>query len=166
MKIKKYLGMFLSLIYMDLVFNLFAYDSYLRTSIINIFLFSVVNSFIVLLITSLFCEKVNKIMTYIVYIFLWFWYSLYYIFYKVFVTPFSIALFRQSDQTLKFGKNIIISILQNIHIVLLFLVPVILLIVFRKKIKFDRFKLKEILMYVCLFMISIGIYIFRQIMYL
>lgn len=146
---------------MDLVFNLFAYDSYLRTSIINIFLFSVVNSFIVLLITSLFCEKVNKIMTYIVYIFLWFWYSLYYIFYKVFVTPFSIALFRQSDQTLKFGMNIIISILQNIHIVLLFLVPVILLIVFRKKIKFDRFKLKEILMYVCLFMISIGIYIFN-----
>ena len=161
MKIKKYLGICLSLIYMDLVFNLFAYDSYLRTSIINIFLFSVVNSFIVLLITSLFCEKVNKIMTYIVYIFLWFWYSLYYIFYKVFVTPFSIALFRQSDQTLKFGKNIIISILQNIHIVLLFLVPVILLIVFRKKIKFDRFKLKEILMYVCLFMISIGIYIFN-----
>ena len=161
MKIKKYLGICLSLIYMDLVFNLFAYDSYLRTSIINIFLFSVVNSFIVLLITSLFSEKVNKIMTYIVYIFLWFWYSLYYIFYKVFVTPFSIALFRQSDQTLKFGKNIIISILQNIHIVLLFLVPVILLIVFRKKIKFDRFKLKEILMYVCLFMISIGIYIFN-----
>lgn len=161
MKIKKYLGICLSLIYMDLVFNLFAYDSYLRTSIINIFLFSIVNSFIILLITSLFSEKVNKIMTYIVYIFLWFWYSLYYIFYKVFVTPFSIALFRQSDQTLKFGKNIIISILQNIHIVLLFLVPVILLIVFRKKIKFDRFKLKEILMYVCLFMISIGIYIFN-----
>ena len=161
MKIKKYLGICLSLIYMDLVFNLFAYDSYLRTSIINIFLFSVVNSFIVLLITSLFSEKVNKIMTYIFYIFLWFWYSLYYIFYKVFVTPFSIALFRQSDQTLKFGKNIIISILQNIHIVLLFLVPVILLIVFRKKIRFDRFKLKEILMYVCLFMISIGIYIFN-----
>ena len=161
MKIKKYLGICLSLIYMDLVFNLFAYDSYLRTSIINIFLFSIVNSFIILLITSLFSEKVNKIMTYIVYIFLWFWYSLYYIFYKVFITPFSIALFRQSDQTLKFGKNIIISILQNIHIVLLFLVPVILLIVFRKKIKFDRFKLKEILMYVCLFMVSIGIYVFN-----
>lgn len=161
MKIKKYLGICLSLIYMDLVFNLFAYDSYLRTSIINIFLFSIVNSFIILLITSLFSEKVNKIMTYIVYIFLWFWYSLYYIFYKVFITPFSIALFRQSDQTLKFGKNIIISILHNIHIVLLFLVPVILLIVFRKKIKFDRFKLKEILMYLCLFMISIGIYVFN-----
>lgn len=161
MKIKKYLGICLSLIYMDLVFNLFAYDSYLRTSIINIFLFSIVNSFIILLITSLFSEKVNKIMTYIVYIFLWFWYSLYYIFYKVFITPFSIALFRQSDQTLKFGKNIIISILQNIHIVLLFLVPVILLIVFRKKIKFDRLKLKEMLMYLCLFMISIGIYVFN-----
>ena len=79
MKIKKYLYIFLSLIYMDLVFNLFAYDSYLRTSIINIFLFTIINSFIILLITSIFNKKVNKIMTYIVYIFLWFWYSLYYI---------------------------------------------------------------------------------------
>lgn len=105
MKIKKYLYIFLSLIYMDLVFNLFAYDSYLRTSIINIFLFTIINSFIILLITSIFNKKVNKIMTYIVYIFLWFWYSLYYIFYKIFVTPFSIALFRQSDQTLKFGRT-------------------------------------------------------------
>ena len=141
MKIKKYLYIFLSLIYMDLVFNLFAYDIYLRTSIINIFLFTIINSFIILLITSIFNKKVNKIMTYIVYIFLWFWYSLYYIFYKIFVTPFSIALFRQSDQTLKFGKNIIISILQNIHIVLLFLLPVILLIIYNKKIKYNRYKI-------------------------
>lgn len=148
MKIKKYLYIFLSLIYMDLVFNLFAYDSYLRTSIINIFLFTIINSFIILLITSIFNKKVNKIMTYIVYIFLWFWYSLYYIFYKIFVTPFSIALFRQSDQTLKFGKNIIISILQNIHIVLLFLLPVILLIIYNKKIKYNRYKIKDILIYI------------------
>ena len=159
MKIKKYLYIFLSLIYMDLVFNLFAYDSYLRTSIINIFLFTIINSFIILLITSIFNKKVNKIMTYIVYIFLWFWYSLYYIFYKIFVTPFSIALFRQSDQTLKFGKNIIISILQNIHIVLLFLLPVILLIIYNKKIKYNRYKIKDILIYICLFIVSIGIYI-------
>lgn len=159
MKIKKYLYIFLSLIYMDLVFNLFAYDIYLRTSIINIFLFTIINSFIILLITSIFNKKFNKIMTYIVYIFLWFWYSLYYIFYKIFVTPFSIALFRQSDQTLKFGKNIIISILQNIHIVLLFLLPVILLIIYNKKIKYNRYKIKDILIYICLFIVSIGIYI-------
>ena len=143
MKLKKYLYVLLSLVYLDLVFNLFTYDTYLRSSIINIFLFSVVNAAFITFITSLFSGKVNKIITYIIYIILWFWYSLHYVFYKVLVTPFSIALFRQTDQTLKFGKNIIISILQNIHTILLFLLPVILLIIFRKKIKFDNFKLRN-----------------------
>ena len=159
MKMKKYLYILLSLIYMDLVFNLFAYDNYLKTSVINMTLFAVLNAFIILLLTSIFSKKVNKIITYVIYGFMWFWYSLYYIFYKVFITPFSIALFRQSDQTLKFGKNIIISILQNIHIVILFLIPLILLIVFKKKINYDKSKLKDIGAYICLFIISCSIYV-------
>ena len=159
MKMKKYLYILLSLIYMDLVFNLFAYDNYLKTSVINMILFAVLNAFIILILTSIFSKKVNKIITYVIYGFMWFWYSLYYIFYKVFITPFSIALFRQSDQTLKFGKNIIISILQNIHIVILFLIPLILLIVFKKKINYDKSKLKDIGAYICLFIISCSIYV-------
>ena len=159
MKMKKYLYILLSLIYMDLVFNLFAYDNYLKTSVINMTLFAVLNAFIILILTSIFSKKVNKIITYVIYGFMWFWYSLYYIFYKVFITPFSISLFRQSDQTLKFGKNIIISILQNIHIVILFLIPLILLIVFKKKINYDKSKLKDIGAYICLFIISCSIYV-------
>ena len=159
MKYKKYLYVLLSLIYLDLVFNLFAYDTYLRSSIINIFLFSVVNAAFICLFTSLFKAKVNKIITYIIYAFLWFWYSLHYVFYKVFITPFSIALFRQTDQTLKFGKNIIISILQNIHVIILFFVPVMLLIVLDKKIKYDRFKLKRTLIYVGIFIMACGLYL-------
>ena len=159
MKYKKYLYILLSLVYLDLIFNLFTYDTYLRSSIINIFLFSIVNAAFILIITNLFSSKVNKIFTYIIYIFLWFWYSLHYVFYKVLVTPFSIALFRQTDQTLKFGKNIVISILQNLHVIILFLLPVILLIIFRKKIKYDKFKLSNIFIYVGLFIISMGLYI-------
>ena len=159
MKYKKYLYILLSLVYLDLIFNLFTYDTYLRSSIINIFLFSIVNAAFILIVTNLFSSKVNKIFTYIIYIILWFWYSLHYVFYKVLVTPFSIALFRQTDQTLKFGKNIVISILQNLHVIILFLLPVILLIIFRKKIKYDKFKLSNIFIYVGLFIIAVGIYI-------
>ena len=63
MKMKKYLYILLSLIYMDLVFNLFAYDNYLKTSVINMTLFAVLNAFIILLLTSIFSKKVNKIIT-------------------------------------------------------------------------------------------------------
>ena len=159
MKFKKYLYILISLLYLDLIFNLFAYDTYLRSSIFNIILFDMINAGVLCIVTSLFKEKINKIIIYIIYGILWFWYSLYYVFYKVFITPFSIALFRQADQTLKFPKNIILSIIQNMHILILFLIPIIILIVFRKKIKFDKVKLKELLIYLLLLIISIGLYL-------
>ena len=152
---KKYVFILLSLIYFDVIFNFFAYDKYLFSSAINMLLFAIVNAFFILIITGLFNGKVNKIITYIIYLILWIWYSFHYIFYKVLITPFSIALFRQSDQTLKFGKNIIISIVSNIHIMLLFLIPMIILLIFKKKIYYDRFKGKEVLFSIILFIISI-----------
>ena len=159
MKFKKYLYILLSLLYLDLVFNLFAYDTYLRSSIFNIVFFDMANAAIIWILTSFFKDKINKIITYVVYAILWFWYGLYYVFYKVFITPFSIALFRQADQTLKFGKNVIISILQNMHVITLFFVPIIILIVFRKKIKFDKIKLKSILGYLLVLIVTISLYV-------
>ena len=159
MKYKRYFYVLLSLLYLDLVFNLFAYDTYLKTAIINIFLFDVVNSFIIFLITSLFSEKANKIITYVIFSILWFWYSLHYVFYSIFITPFSILLFRQTEQVFKFAKTMIMLILQNMHVILLFLLPVILMIIFRKKIKFERIKIKELVIFALLFILSIGIYI-------
>lgn len=147
MKLKKLLIVYISLLYLDVIFNLFTYEMYLRGTIFNILFFDLIQAGIITIIISLFKEKVNKIISYVVYGFLWFWYSLFYIFYKVFITPFSIALFRQSDQTLAFGGNIIIAILENIHIVILFLIPVIVLIIGRKKEWFNKVDVKNGLMY-------------------
>lgn len=159
MKLKKYLYVLLSLLYFNIIFNLFTYDSYLRSSFINIFLFDLINAAFITILISMFNEKINRIMTYIVYIFLWIWYSIYYVFYHVFITPFSISLFRQSDQVLKFGKSVIISILENIHVILLFLLPVILLIIFKKKIIYKLSSKKYIGIFGCMFIIFIGMYL-------
>ena len=159
MKLKKYLYILLSLLYLDLIFNLFTYDTYLRSSIINIVLFTLCNAGFICIITSIFNDKINKIMVYIVYTLLFVWYGLHYVFYKVLLTPFSITLFKQSDQVLKFGKNILISILQNLHVLLLFALPLILIIVFRKKITFEKEKMKYILVYLIIFVIYSGIYV-------
>ena len=159
MQFKRYLYILLSLLYLDLIFNLFAYNNYLFTSVINIFLFDVINAFIIFILKNIFKDKINKINTYIIYLILWFWYGLHYVFYKVFITPFSIALFRQSDQTLKFAKNIIISILQNSPILILFLIPFLCLICFKKKIKFDKIDTKSVLRYALVMVLCIGAYI-------
>ena len=145
MKLKRYLFILFSLLYFDLIFNLFTYDSYLRTSFINIVLFCLINSFLIYIVTSIWKDKVNKIITYVIYTFMAFWYSLYYVFYRVLLTPFSIALFRQTDQVLDFGKELILLILQNSYVILLFFVPLILFIVFRKKIFKTRLIGKKIL---------------------
>ena len=160
MKLKKYLWILLSLLYLDLIFNLFSYDSYLRESILNISLFCLVNSFIIYILTSVWNDKVNKIFTYVIYGFIGFWYSLYYVFYNLLLTPFSVALFRQTDQAMAFPKSIILAILENIHIILFMFVPLILFIIFRNKI-FKRWKLslKEVLVSICLLMVSISVYV-------
>ena len=75
MKFKKYIFILLSLMYLDLIFNMFAYDTYLRTSIINMVVFAIANAFVITILTSIFNEKVNRIMAIIIYAILWFWYS-------------------------------------------------------------------------------------------
>ena len=159
MSIKKYLCILASVAYLDIVYNLFTYDMYLRSSIINILLFNLVGATIIYLLTSLFSEKVNKIIAFIIYIFLMVWYSTYFIFYKIFITPFSITLFGQSDQVLKFGGSLVMSILTNIYMVILFSVPIILLVVFRKKIRFESFYLKNFLITLGVLIASILVYI-------
>jgi len=160
MKLKKYLCILLSLLYLDLVFNLFSYDSYLRESILNISLFCLINSFIIYILTSIWNDKVNKIFSYVIYGFIGFWYSLYYVFYNLLLTPFSVALFRQTDQAMAFPKSIIMAILENSYVILLMFVPLVLFIVFRKKIFREwRLSLKDICLSGLLLVLSVSIYI-------
>ena len=159
MKLKRYLFVLLSLIYLDLVFNLFSYDMYLRSSIFNILFFDLVNAAFISLIIGLFKPKVSKIIVNVIYLILGIWYSFHYIFYKVLHTPFSIVLFRQSDQPLQFGGTIVTSILQNIYMIVLFLLPFILLLVFKKRIKFEKVLLKEKIKYGVLFILTIGLFL-------
>ena len=159
MQWKKYLCILLSLLYFDLIFNLFAYDSYLRTSFINISLFCLINSFIIFIITSIWSDKVNRIITYIIYSIFPIWYGLYYVFYKLLLTPFSIALFRQADQALTFSKNIIVAIIQNIYVVLLFFVPLIVFVVFKRKLFRKKLIGKEIFISIVGLILAINIYV-------
>jgi len=159
MKLKKYLFILLSLLYFDLIFNLFSYDNYLRESILNISLYCLVNSFVIYILTSIWNDKVNKIITYVIYTILPVWYGLYYVFYNLLLTPFSIALFRQTDQALKFSNNIVNAILVNMHVILLLFVPLILFVIFRKKLFRDRLVSREIFGYAMAFVLSVNIYV-------
>ena len=135
---RKYFYVLLSLLYFELIFHLFMYDNYLRSSIINIILYCLINSFIIYILTSVWKEKVNRIFTYTIYTVLALWYSLHYIFYNLLQSPFSLSLFALSDQAATFSKNVVIGILENFYIIILLFVPLILFIIFKKKMVCDN----------------------------
>lgn len=145
--------------YFDLLFNLFTYDSYLRSSILNIFLYCLLHSLFLFFLTSIWNEKVNRVLTYVIYSILPIWYGLYYVFYNLLLTPFSIALFRQTDQALAFSKNVVVAILTNIHVLILFFVPLLLFILFRKRLFKERLQAREAVITICAFVSATLLYV-------
>ena len=65
---------FLAVLFLEFVFGFFMYDSYMRTSIINIIIFSLFSSTLITIVTSIFGKKTNKVLTYVIYGILFFWY--------------------------------------------------------------------------------------------
>ena len=135
MKVRNFFINFILIAYMELLFGLLSFDTYSRSSIINIILFSLIISSLITIITSLFNKK---ILNYIIYSILGIFFSMQFVLKNVFGFFFSLDLFKLSDQVLKFGKETIISILKNFYAIILFLLPLILLIVFRKKYENDK----------------------------
>ena len=135
------------LFYLEIVFQLSIFDSFDKTSIISISIFTLLIAFIITLITNLFSEKINKIINYITYFVLFILYSVQLIFKNFMNTFFSFNVLGLSDQALDFGGQVVKLLFQNVVYLILFLIPFILLIIFRKKIDLDNYgnKIKTII---------------------
>ena len=149
MKHKNFLYNFLSILYLEFLFSFLTFDVYNKSSIINIFIFSLIISSIITMIN-------NKIASYIIYSILGFYFSMQFILKKVFGFYFSFNLLKLTDQVLKFGGTTIISILKNIYAIILFFLPLILIIIYKNKIE----KEKNILKYGIILIISKFLFVF------
>ena len=147
MKYKNLLLNLLSILYLEFLFGLLTIDVYSRSSIINIVIFSLIVSTIITILN-------NKIISYITYGILGFYFSMQFILKKVFGFYFSFNLFKLTDQVLKFGNETIISILKNVYAIVLFFLPLIFLIIYRRK----MVKETNILKYICVLLIGIGLF--------
>lgn len=157
-KIFTYIFNYLSLVFMELIFMILSFSSININSFINIMLFMIPISIILTIITSLFKEKTNKILTFIIFFILSFWYSLYYIFNAIFNTQFSLAVLKLSNQGFQFINMGLKEILKNIYGLLILFLPFILLIIFRKKLDFKRLTSKFFYITLLIFIISIIIF--------
>lgn len=116
------------------MFALISFDIYSKSEVLSILIYSLFSSFIMTILMTVGSEKTNKIFSYIIYFVLCFWFALEAIFKSFLQTFFSLDCFKLSDQAMGFAGETIKVIVGNIHYLILFFLPFILLIIFRKKI--------------------------------
>lgn len=154
-KIYTFLFNFSALILLEALFGLVAFDTYTRASIIFIFFYLLVMALLNTIVLSLFNKKVNFILGCIIYSILGLYFSIQIVFKQVFDTFFQVALFSLGDQLLSFGKETVVSIISNIHYIILSFVPLVLFILLRKKIDLNRFKIKNVIIFISALIISV-----------
>lgn len=138
--------------------------------IIYTLLFSIPVIILLGLLSNLFKKRGNKIITYIITIIFSFYYAFHFFFNKLFSNIFSFNTIGMAGNVVEF-KNILFETLsKNIIFIILYLVPILLLIIFRKKIKFEASSIKnkiiKFTLFLSLFMLSIAsLFIHKNEMY-
>ena len=124
------------LTYYELLFALLMFDIYNKETVVSCFIYILFSSFIITLLTNLFNEKVNRIFNYIIYFIISVWFAGQFTFKSVFDSFFSFSMFTIADQVTSFWGEVFKAIFYNSYGIIIFFVPFILLIVFRKKFHF------------------------------
>ena len=128
----------LSLLYLELLFKIVNFGfNFNVTFLYTIFVITII-SLLLSIICSLFKPKVNKILFYVFLSIISLWFGIEIIFKLIYGTFFSLAVFTIADQAASFIGTAVLEILKNIVYVLLLLIPLILTIIFNKKIKHEK----------------------------
>ena len=152
--LKNFVLWFINILYFELIFIFFSYESMSINNILNISIFSLFISSIISIITGLFKESINNIIKCTLNFVFGFYFSLQYIFNNVFKSYFSFSLIGLSDQLTSFISEVFDSIISNIFIVILFFIPFVLNIILRKKIIIKRYNLSNYLLNILTIIIS------------
>jgi len=125
------------LLFLELVFGLMLFSSISLETIISSLIYILFSSFVITILTTIFNKRVNKINSYIIYFVICLWFSLQFVFKSSMHTFFSLSLFKLTDQAAQFAGETFKIILFNFYGIIIFFLPFVLLVIFRKKINFD-----------------------------
>lgn len=160
----KKVGLFLvylvSFIYMEFLYKFFIYNNYFRISLLNMFLFLIVFSLILTVLTKLFeNEKNNKIVYIVIMGIISIWFCAEYVCKSYFDFYISLSTFEVADQLGEFMGKTILEIAKRIPGILLFFTPLILTLLFNKKIDFRHNSFKKAIGLVCVALCTYAIYL-------
>ena len=156
--VKRFLIYFISILFLEIIFKLFSHLEFSINSIINIFLYTIIISSILSFISSLFNEKINNILTSLFLLIIGVLFSTEMIFYNVFKVYFSLSNLKLNDQLNSFKSELVSAIINNIIYIIIFMIPLVLFIVFHKKIKLEKISFKYSLIFILIINIMIPFY--------
>ena len=139
----KLLLWFLIIVFLEVSFSIFVSKNMSLQLCVNIFLISITLSLINTFITSIFKPKADTIISIIILFILGILFATQAVFYKIFRVYFSLYDLALQDQLGSFIKETIILILKYSPYILLFMIPLILYIIFHKKLPKEKYP-KEI----------------------
>ena len=144
------------LIYYELLFALIMFNTFSKETIISNFIYILLSSFIITVLTSIFKEKINRIINYIIYFIISIWFAGQFTFKHFLDSFFSFSMFGIADQAASFIGEVFKAIFSNLYGIILFFIPFILFIVLRRKFTFDIIKeeKKYLLIYLLLIPLS------------
>ena len=150
---KTYSWWLVVVLYLEFIFAFVTFDTYLRESVINIFLHSFIVASFYSIITRIFKSKVNKIITSIILGILGLIFSVQLVFYQIFTSFFSFSVMGLGDQLTSFIGQTFKCIFSNIHFIILLFLPLIVFLIHYKKIKLERNRLFNYLTYFLIFIL-------------
>ena len=145
------------IIYLEMLYKAIILKSGSVIDILYTVLFSAQIILIINLICNLFKEKISKIILMVVSTIITIWFGTQAVFFNLFSVPLSFSTLGLAGGALGYVDVVIEIIVKNILIILACLLPLILLFVFNKKIKFEQYNKKIILIFFAIILSITGL---------
>lgn len=153
-KLKLFFYYAIVIIYLEFIFKIFAFKKVFNIGSLYTFLFTISIALFLQLISNFFGSKFNKILTYVITVTLIILFAFHYIHHKLFSTIFSFYSIGLADQAWDFRGVVLSQIINSWLQLILMFIPLILLIIFRKKLQFHASKPKQKVLIAILTLIS------------
>ena len=152
--LKRFLFFLVIINFLEILFSIFIFE-FKFENYLNIFIYSVIISSFLSIITGIFKNKVNTVITSIVLFIIGVLYCIQLVFFNVFKAFFSFSILGLGDQLNSFMGETFQAIIDNIIYIIVFLLPFILYLIFKKKINLERNNKINYLIYTSIMIVSI-----------
>lgn len=143
------------ILYIEMITKIFVFKS--GAYFFNTILFSIPFIILFYFICNIFKEKGNKIIGYILTFIITFYYAFQCVFYRLFSLLFSFNSISMAHNAVDFKDMAFSAAFNNLPIIILYFVPFILLIIFRKRINFKRTNKMNLISLLGLLLIAYGV---------